>query len=193
MALIAAAVGFAAKGAAVAAYRLFHPPFLLTALTACDPLGVRFALLVLPLFFDLRGIAPHAAAPAVFDALLVFGFAAQCFILGLAIHFMTRSVSRRTAFLILAALCGTLYFIPWVHHDLRGTYSASRDGKTYLTIDEECGSFDEPIRLDGAVWRYPIGHAGGVEPGSHTIRACGEEIGFQIPAGVVYRFNYWGP
>jgi hypothetical protein len=34
-------------------------------------------------------------------------------------------------------------------------------------------------------------------PGKHTISCntaeSGSEIGFEIPAGVIYRFDYWGP
>lgn len=90
VALILAAGGFVAKGAAVLVYRLLHPPVLLRVLTTYDPLGVRFADTVLPLFFDLRGIAPPAAAPAVYEVLLVFAFAAQCFILGLAVSEVRR-------------------------------------------------------------------------------------------------------
>lgn len=94
MALILAVGGFATKGAAVLVYRLLHPPVLLRVLTTYDPLGVRFADAVLPLFFDLRGIAPPAGAPAVYEVLLVFAFAAQCFILGLAVSEVRRVFNR---------------------------------------------------------------------------------------------------
>ena len=63
-------------------------------MTTYDPLGVHFADGVLPLFFDLRGIAPPAAAPAVYEVLLIFAFAAQCFILGLAIGEVRRVFKR---------------------------------------------------------------------------------------------------
>ena len=94
IALILTIGGFAAKGAAVIAYRLFYPSVLLRVLTTYDPLGVRFAEATLPLFFDLRGIAPPAAAPAVYEVLLVFAFAAQCLILGLAISEVRRLFRR---------------------------------------------------------------------------------------------------
>jgi hypothetical protein len=77
--------GCAAKGAGVVVYRLFHPPIVATVLTTYDPLGVQFADAVLPLFFDMRGIAPPPGAPLAYEVLLVFAFAVQCFILGLAI------------------------------------------------------------------------------------------------------------
>ena len=77
--------GFVAKGAAVVAYRMFHPPWLAAVLTTYDPLGFQFAQVLLPMFFDLRGIAPPPGASAVFEVLLVAGFAVQCFIMGLAI------------------------------------------------------------------------------------------------------------
>jgi hypothetical protein len=90
--------GFAAKGAGILAYRLFRPPGLLRMLTTFDPAGFRFAEAALPLFFDLRGIAPPPAAHAVFEVLLVIGFAVQCFILGLALsegrRLLRQSVGR---------------------------------------------------------------------------------------------------
>jgi hypothetical protein len=86
MPLIMMAGGFAAKSVAVIFYRLVGPTGLPALLMTYDPLGWHFAEMVLRLFFDLRGIAPPAAAPAVFEVLLVAGFGAQCFILGLAIN-----------------------------------------------------------------------------------------------------------
>lgn len=89
--------GFAAKGAAVIVYRLVGQPGLAALLTTYDPLGLHFAETVLPFFFDLRGIAPPAAAPAVFEVLLVTGFALQCFILGLAINEGRRLLGKGAA------------------------------------------------------------------------------------------------
>jgi hypothetical protein len=77
--------------------------------------------------------------------------------------------------------------------DLRGTWTASKDGKTYLIIDNADGYPDRPILVDGSPWRQPVGEAGPIEPGRHSIGCCGGEIGFEIRPGVVYRFNYWGP
>jgi len=52
----------------------------------------------------------------------------------------------------------------------------------------KCG----PIKVDGKVWSYSIGQAGRVEPGIHTIE-CGGSIQFDIPEGVLFKFDYWGP
>jgi hypothetical protein len=97
MPLIMMAGGFAAKGAAVIVYRLVGPTGLAALLMTYDPLGWHFAETVLPLFFDLRGIAPPAAAPAVFEGLLVIGFAVQCFIVGLAISEGRRLLGKGAA------------------------------------------------------------------------------------------------
>jgi len=94
VALILTLGGFVAKGGGIIVYHLFHPAVLLRLLTTYDPLGVRFADAVLALLFDLRGIAPPAAAPIVYEVLVVFAFTAQCFILGMAIGAAAR-VSRR--------------------------------------------------------------------------------------------------
>ncbi len=91
--LLLMAAGFAAKGAGVVAYHLFHLPVLVKVLTTYDPLGVRIADALLPLFFDLRGIAPPPGAPAVYELLLTAAFAVQCFVLGLAIS-ETRRLMR---------------------------------------------------------------------------------------------------
>jgi hypothetical protein len=76
--------------------------------------------------------------------------------------------------------------------DLRGTYEKSRDGRTYLAVVDDNGGGCGPILVDGKVWPHAIGQAAEVKPGHHKIY-CGGEIGFTIPAGVVYHFDYWGP
>lgn len=93
--LILMAAGFAVKGAAVVAYHLFHSPILAKVLTTYDPVGVLFAERVLPLFFDLRGIAPPPRAPSVYEILLVLAFASECFLLGFAISEIRRLLNRR--------------------------------------------------------------------------------------------------
>ena len=78
------------------------------------------------------------------------------------------------------------------HSTLRGTFAATQDHKTYLAIVDDNGGHCGPIKVDGKVWPYAIGQAGQVEPGTHTIW-CGGTIQFDIPEGVVFKFNYWGP
>lgn len=97
-------------------------------------------------------------------------------------------MKRILVVLLLAGLLG----IACRHGDLRGSYSASRDGKTYLAVADDNGGHCGPLKVDGKIWAHPIGEAAPIEPGTHTI-SCGEEIGFEIPPGVVYKFNYWGP
>jgi hypothetical protein len=93
--LILMAVGLVVKCAAVVAYHLFRTPVLGRALTTYDPLGVLFADRVLPVFFDLRGIAPPPGAPATYEILLVIAFAMQCFILGIAVSELRRLSTSR--------------------------------------------------------------------------------------------------
>ncbi len=69
------------------------------------------------------------------------------------------------------------------------------DGKTYLAVVDDNGGGCKPIYADSKLWPYPIGAAGQIESGSHTI-GCGHEISyirFDIRPGVVYKFDYWGP
>jgi hypothetical protein len=83
-----------------------------------------------------------------------------------------------------------------VGRDLRGTYKRSADGKTYLAVIDDNGAKCVPLVVDGRVWPHATGEAGRIEPGSHTI-SCGTDvglgIGFEIPPGVVFKFDYWGP
>jgi hypothetical protein len=78
------------------------------------------------------------------------------------------------------------------HSDLRGHWKTSRDGETYLVFiddtDDRC-----PLVVDGMRWTYAKGVAGRVSSGDHQVSLCGSEIGFNIKAGTVYTFDYWGP
>jgi len=75
---------------------------------------------------------------------------------------------------------------------LRGAVSKSPDGKTYFAVLDDNGGKCGPLKVDGVVWPHPIGKAVRFQPGEHTI-SCGAEITFSVPAGVIYKFDYWGP
>src|ERR1043165_792987 len=92
-ALILMTAGIIAKSAAIAIYDFFHPPSLAKAVLVYDPLAKRFADGVLPHFFP-RGIAPAGEA-FVYEVLLVLGFAAECFVLGLLINEARRFIGTR--------------------------------------------------------------------------------------------------
>jgi hypothetical protein len=94
----------------------------------------------------------------------------------------------RIAFFVAAAvLCAACN-----HGQLRGSFAPSPDGKTYLAVVDDNGGHCGPIKVDGEVWPYSIGQAGQIEPGTHTIE-CGGNIQFDIPQGVLFKFDYWGP
>jgi hypothetical protein len=94
--------------------------------------------------------------------------------------------------LALVGLVITLGLAACTIREVRGSLSPSPDGKTYLAVVDDNGGKCGPIMVDGKVWPYPIGRAGPVEPGDHTI-ACGTKIRFTIPQGAVLKFDYWGP
>ncbi|TBR40105.1 hypothetical protein EYV96_08010 [Dyella terrae] len=75
---------------------------------------------------------------------------------------------------------------------LRGSIGPSPDGKTYLAVVDDNGGSCGPMKVDGQVWGHRIGEVAPIEPGRHTIE-CGGSITFEIPHGVVFRFDYWGP
>jgi hypothetical protein len=77
------------------------------------------------------------------------------------------------------------------HSDLRGSWSKSEDGFTYLVVAEK-NCDDCPMLVDGRRWKYAVGEAGRIDPGTHRIENPGE-IEFTVPAGTIYRFKYWGP
>lgn len=74
---------------------------------------------------------------------------------------------------------------------LRGHLTDSPDGQTYLVIADDHNGCS--IRVDGEDWRLPVGAPGSVAPGEHVIECEGGEIRFEIPEGVVFNFDYWGP
>jgi hypothetical protein len=75
---------------------------------------------------------------------------------------------------------------------LRGAVSKSTDGKTYFAVLDDNGGKCGQLKVDGVVWPHPIGKIVPFQPGEHII-SCGAEIAFSVPAGVVYKFDYWGP
>jgi hypothetical protein len=86
----------------------------------------------------------------------------------------------------------SLFCVACSQRDLRGSFAASKDGKTYLAVVDDNGGQCGPLTVDGKPWSHPIGEAGLVNPGRHKIR-CGLAIEFDIRPGVVYKFDYWGP
>lgn len=76
--------------------------------------------------------------------------------------------------------------------NLRGSVAKSSDGKTYLAVVDDNGGKCGPIIVDGKKWPYKIGEVGPIAPGRHKIE-CGGWINFDIPQGVIFRFDYWGP
>ncbi len=75
---------------------------------------------------------------------------------------------------------------------VRGAVSASPDGKTYFGVLNDNGGKCGPLKVDGVVWPHPIGEVVEFRPGRHTI-SCPADISFDVPSGVVFKFNYWGP
>ena len=75
---------------------------------------------------------------------------------------------------------------------LRGAVSPSPDGKTYLSILDDNGGQCGRIFVDGKIWEYSLNEKSLISPGIHTIK-CGTEIKFEIPEGVIFEFDYWGP
>ena len=87
-------------------------------------------------------------------------------------------------------LIGFLCLLGCGDGDIRGSSEPSPDGKTYLAVMDAGG--DCELKVDGKPWPHAVGKAGLIEPGRHSVESCGE-IEIDVPPGVVYKFDYWGP
>lgn len=80
--------------------------------------------------------------------------------------------------------------------DLRGSSAPSTDGASYFVVADDNGGGCGPILVDGRRWPHAIGERGRIAAGRHRI-ACGTTSGgdmaVDVPEGVVYTFDYWGP
>jgi hypothetical protein len=94
--------------------------------------------------------------------------------------------------LVLLTFAALLGCVACSKGSLRGTATPSQDGQTYLVVADDNGGHCGPIKVDGKVWPHPVGEAGPILPGHHTIQ-CGLDIEFDIRPGVVFKFDYWGP
>ena len=65
----------------------------------------------------------------------------------------------------------------------------SLDGGTYLVLEDTEGSV---CKVDNKIWPHKEGEQGTIVPGTHFIK-CLSSIELEIPAGVVFHFDYWGP
>ena len=77
--------------------------------------------------------------------------------------------------------------------ELRGQWTRSKDGKTYLVIAESPGC--TTFRVDGKRWPHRLG-APGVVPAGVRKLSCSDgsnEIAFEVKPGTTFRFDYWGP
>ena len=83
---------------------------------------------------------------------------------------------------------------------LRGAVSPSKGGQTYLRILAADACPPGELIVDGQMWPHASSTPVPVEPGVHTVN-CGpmdevtlsNGIAFDVPAGVVFAFDYWGP
>jgi hypothetical protein len=77
---------------------------------------------------------------------------------------------------------------------LRGSIEQSEDGKTYFAVTDDNGGFCGYVKLDGTEWTHAVGELAEIEPGPHMLE-CGPggKYAFDVPPGVVFRFDYWGP
>lgn len=104
----------------------------------------------------------------------------------------------RTRSWIAICLWGVLALVACDTRSLRGRVETSRDGKTYLSIDDDNGGAC-PIYVDGARWRHRIGQVAPITAGAHTVTfACGSvqhgaQYGIDVRRGTILHFDYWGP
>lgn len=90
-------------------------------------------------------------------------------------------------------ICAYIYWSLPKNSHLRGNAVDSKDGKTYLAVDDTHDP-GGPCTLDGKAWTYKQGEPGEIAPGVHQIK-CGHsgQVEFEVPPKVIFHFNYWGP
>ena len=93
---------------------------------------------------------------------------------------------------LLVPLLGLLCLAACTDQPLRGEGVPSVDGHTYLIVTDNGGGECPSIKVDDKDWPHKIGEPGPVVPGRHVIE-CGGPITFNVPEGVIFTFNYWGP
>ena len=78
--------------------------------------------------------------------------------------------------------------------ELRGKAVLSRDGATYLVVDEANGGRCGQLKVDDRNWVHDLHSPGAITPGMHHI-GCGDgaSIQFEVRAGTTFHFDYWGP
>jgi hypothetical protein len=94
---------------------------------------------------------------------------------------------------LLAIAITAWYFYQTHNRNLRGWWRYTSDGKTYLIISNSEGKSPEiNCTLDGHPSPLEFGEKVEITPGSHEL-GCPMNVGFIVPAGVEYHFDYWGP
>jgi hypothetical protein len=100
---------------------------------------------------------------------------------------------KLTIVVLVLVVFGTWFYLySGRNRNLRGWWTATSDGKTYLVIEDRDGSEESRCTLDGQPWTYRDGQRGEIKPGVHELR-CHMKVGFNVPSGVEYHFDYWGP
>ena len=76
--------------------------------------------------------------------------------------------------------------------ELRGRSVPSKDGQTYLVVDDDNGGKCGPLLVDEKPWPHPIHTPGTITPGRHRIE-CGGWAEFNVEPATTFHFDYWGP
>ena len=105
---------------------------------------------------------------------------------------LVRPILRATLFAICAILVVSAGGC--AKRTLRGKAVHSRDGKTYLIVDDDNSGLCGPIEIDNRQWSHPLHAAGEIAAGLHRI-SCGHAtvIEFSVDPGTTFHFDYWGP
>jgi len=105
-----------------------------------------------------------------------------------------RGVGNFRAGLVICVVAVVVTSLACSEHELRGKWTRSADGKTYLVIDDDNGGACGSIFVDDVEWPRPLETPRPIAPGGHEIR-CGDSGGihFEVPAGTTFYFNDWGP
>lgn len=100
--------------------------------------------------------------------------------------------TARTAALRVPVLMCMLCATGCQERELRSYNEPTKNGQTFLSIDDDNGGGCGPMLVDGRRWPYPIHTPGRISPGRHVVE-CGGSIEVRVRQGTTLHFDYWGP
>src|ERR1035437_8890498 len=75
------------------------------------------------------------------------------------------AAGQRAMVPVLLAFLAFITLVACADRSVRGSFTVSQNGETYLIVADDNGGECRPILVGGKIWIYPIGQTGTIEPG----------------------------